>query len=175
MTGIYPLPARRVAAYDEYPDFFFQPQVYRSDGEHVYLPPGKYNVTFTRGPEYITQKMSLLFPRRKEQEATFQLKRWINMPKLGWYSADHHVHAAGCSHYESPEEGVKAKRYVEAGTGRRPKCSSVLAWGPSWYYQKNFFTGKDDPLSTQKNIMRNDVEVSGFPSSHAGHIVLAAT
>ena len=27
LVGIYPLPARRVAAYDEYPDFFFQPQV----------------------------------------------------------------------------------------------------------------------------------------------------
>jgi hypothetical protein len=54
LVGIYPLPSRRVAAYDEYPDFFFQPQIYRSDGEHVQLPPGKYNVTVTRGPEYIT-------------------------------------------------------------------------------------------------------------------------
>ncbi len=49
LTGIYPLPSRRVAAADEYPDFFFQPQVYRADGEHVLLPPGKYNVVFTRG------------------------------------------------------------------------------------------------------------------------------
>jgi hypothetical protein len=48
----------------------------------------------------------------------------------------------------------------------------VLAWGPSWYYQKQFFTGKDNPLSTRSNILRQDVEVSGFPSSHAGHIVL---
>ena len=43
----------------------------------------------------------------KDYSVSFQLKRWINMAKLGWYSADHHVHAAGCSHYESPEEGVK--------------------------------------------------------------------
>jgi len=50
--------------------------------------------------------------------------------------------------------------------------SVVLAWGPSWYYQKQFFTGMDNPLSTRKNILRQDVEVSGFPSSHAGHIVL---
>src|SRR5690606_34898585 len=47
-----------------------------------------------------------------------------------------------------------------------------LAWGPSWYHQKTFFTGKDEPFSTGDHIMRNDVEVSGFPSSHAGHIVL---
>src|SRR5690606_22052867 len=42
LSGIYPLPARRAATRDEYPDFFFQPQIYRTSGEHVYLPPGSY-------------------------------------------------------------------------------------------------------------------------------------
>ena len=173
LTGIYPLPSRRVAAYDEYPDFFFQPQIYRSDGEHVQLPPGKYNVTVTRGPEYITQTMQLVVPAGvKDYSASFQLKRWINMSKLGWYSADHHVHAAGCSHYDSPEEGVKPMDMWRQALGENLNVAAVLAWGPSWYHQKTFFTGHDDPLSTTKNIMRNDVEVSGFPSSHAGHIVL---
>ena len=173
LVGIYPLPSRRVAAYDEYPDFFFQPQIYRSDGEHVLLPPGKYNVTVTRGPEYITQKSQLVIPQGiKNHTASFQLKRWIDMTKLGWYSADHHVHAAGCSHYDSPEEGVKPGDMWRQALGENLHVAAVLAWGPSWYHQKTFFTGKDDPLSTAKNIMRNDVEVSGFPSSHAGHIVL---
>jgi len=173
LTGIYPLPARRVAAYDEYPDFFFQPQIYRSDGEHVQLPPGQYNVTVTRGPEYITQQLQLLVPVGvKEHSAFFQLKRWINMSKLDWYCADHHVHAAGCSHYDSPEEGVKPLDMWRQALGENLNVAAVLAWGPSWYHQKMFFTGHDDPLSTGKNIMRNDVEVSGFPSSHAGHIVL---
>ena len=173
LVGIYPLPSRRVAAYDEYPDFFFQPQVYRSDGEHVQLPPGKYNVTVTRGPEYITQKMQLVVPAGiKDYSASFQLKRWLNMSKLGWYSADHHVHSAGCSHYDSPEEGVKPMDMWRQALGENLNVAAVLAWGPSWYHQKTFFTGNDDPLSTTKNIMRNDVEVSGFPSSHAGHVVL---
>ncbi|MEP7371830.1 MAG: CehA/McbA family metallohydrolase [Chitinophagaceae bacterium] len=173
LVGIYPLPSRRVAAYDEYPDFFFQPQIYRSDGEHVQLPPGKYNVMVTRGPEYITQKMQLSVPSGvKDFSASFQLKRWLNMSKLGWYSADHHVHPAGCSHYDSPEEGVKPMDMWRQALGENLNVAAVLAWGPSWYHQKTFFTGNDDPLSTTKNIMRNDVEVSGFPSSHAGHVVL---
>jgi hypothetical protein len=173
LIGIYPLPSRRVATYDEYPDFFFQPQVYRSDGEHVVLPPGKYNLTISRGPEYITQRLQLVVPSNvKEFSASFQLKRWLNMSKLGWYCADHHVHAAGCSHYDSPEEGVKPLDMWRQQVGEDLNVAAVLAWGPSWYHQKTFFTGKDDPLSTRKNIMRNDVEVSGFPSSHAGHIVL---
>jgi len=173
LTGIYPLPSRRVASFDEYPDFFFQPQVYRADGEHVLLPPGKYDVTFTRGPEYITQTKQIIVPSSKDSmEVSFQLKRWINMAKLGWYSADHHVHAAGCSHYESPEEGVPPIDMWRQVVGEDLNVAAVLAWGPGWYHQKSFFTGAVSPLSTRQNIMRYDVEVSGFPSSHAGHIVL---
>ncbi|HTF18369.1 MAG TPA: CehA/McbA family metallohydrolase [Chryseolinea sp.] len=173
LVGIYPLPGRRVAAYDEYPDFFFQPQVYRADGEHVQLPPGTYNVTYTRGPEYVPQETELVVPPTvQEMEVSFQLKRWVDMPARGWFSSDHHVHAAGCMHYESPEEGVKPGDMWRQSLGENVNVSVVLAWGPSWYYQKQFFTGRDNPLSTRTNILRQDVEVSGFPSSHAGHIVL---
>jgi len=71
----------------------------------------------------------------------------------------------------------------------------VLTWGPSWYYQKQFFTGHAvtpaatlehpelqaannaslKPRTTPEDgesLLRYDVEVSGFPSSHAGHLVL---
>ncbi len=48
----------------------------------------------------------------------------------------------------------------------------VLSWGPCWYAQKAFFDGKLHPLSTPDHLMRYDVEVSGFPSSHAGHLCL---
>lgn len=173
LRGIYPLPSRRVAAYDEYPDFFFQPQIYRADGEHVMLPPGTYNVTFTRGPEYIEQSRELVVPAGVSQfSASFQLKRWLNLSAMGWYSGDHHIHGAGCSHYDSPEEGVPPAHMWRQVVGEDLNVGASLAWGPSWYHQKTFFTGKDEPFSTKKNIMRNDVEVSGFPSSHAGHIVL---
>lgn len=171
--GIYPLPSRRVAAFDTYPDFFFQPQIYRQSGEHVILPAGKFKVTFTRGPEYIPQTKEITVPSGKDSvEVAFQLKRWIRLSQLGWYSADHHIHAAGCSHYDSPTEGVDPKDMFRQALGEDLNMAANLAWGPSWYHQKTFFTGKDHPLSGKKNIMRNDVEVSGFPSSHAGHIVL---
>jgi hypothetical protein len=173
LSAVYPLPARRVAAYDEYPDFFFQKQIYRNSGEHVMLAPGKYHVTYSRGPEYLPQATEIEIPEGKDSISfSFKLKRWIKLSKLGWYSADHHVHAAGCSHYDSPEEGVKPKDMYRQMLGEDLNFAAVLTWGPSWYHQKQYFTGKDDPLSTKKNIMRYDVEVSGFPSSHSGHIVL---
>ena len=173
LTGIYPLPSRRMAAMDEYPDFFFQPQVYRFDGEQVTLPSGNYHVSFTRGPEYLTQTRELNIPVGVDSvSASFRLKRWIDMASFGWYSADHHLHAAGCSHYESPEEGVLPSAMFRQALGEDLNMGTVLTWGPGWYHQKDFFTGAVSPLSTRQNIMRYDVEVSGFPSSHAGHLVL---
>ena len=55
---VYPNPSKRLA-----PDFFFQPQVYRADGESIRLPEGKYRMTCTGGPEYVTRE-TWLVPRR---------------------------------------------------------------------------------------------------------------
>ena len=48
----------------------------------------------------------------------------------------------------------------------------VLSWGPCWYTQKQYFEGRTSALSKPRYLMRYDVEVSGFPSSHAGHLCL---
>jgi hypothetical protein len=173
LRGIFPLPSRRLASKDEFPDFFFQPQIYRFDGEHVMLPPGRYFIQYGRGPEYRTKYSVLEVPDGvEEMNAEFQLERWVQMTDLGWYSADHHIHAAGCSHYESPAEGVLPEHMWRQVLGEDLNMGNNLTWGPSWYFQKQFFTGENYKLSNEENIMRYDVEVSGFPSSHAGHIVL---
>ena len=173
LANVYPLPSRRVAAFDEYPDFFFQQHVYRKTGEHVVLPPGEFTIRYTRGPEYLPQYKQVTIPENTDSvHVSLRLKRWIDLAKLGWHSADHHVHASGCSHYDSPEEGVNPADMWRQAAGEDLKVSSVLSWGPGWYHQKNNFTGKQHELSTKSNIMQYDVEVSGFPSSHAGHLVL---
>jgi hypothetical protein len=173
LVGLYPLPSRRLAETDRYPDFYFEPQIYRADGEIVLLPPGTYRVEYTRGPEYVTQTRTITVPEgTMTHEESFQLRRWVHLAAMGWYSADHHVHAAGCSHYESPEEGVGPEAMWRQILGEDLDVAAVLSWGPGWYHQKQYFTGRSHPLSTARNVMRYDVEVSGFPSSHAGHLVL---
>ena len=173
LVGVYPLPSRRVAATDEYPDLFFQPQVYRTDGEHVYLPPGDYVVEFTRGPEYLTGRRWIHVPDGvSTHEEVFELRRWVHPAVEGWYSSDHHIHAAGCSHYESPEHGVPPEAMWRQIVGEDVNVGSILNWAPGWYFQQRFFEGGVNPLSTDRNVLRYDVEVSGFPSSHAGHLVL---
>jgi hypothetical protein len=164
---VYPARARRLA-----PDFFFHDQVYRADGESVRLPAGKYQVTYTRGPEYRIQKREIVIPPGAAHAERFELQRWIDMAKYGWFSSDHHIHAAGCAHYASPTQGVEPRDMMRHILGEDLNVGCVLAWGPCWYYQKQFFQAGVDQLSTPRNLMRYDVEVSGFPSSHSGHLVL---
>ncbi len=164
---VYPAQSRRLA-----PDFAFHPQVYRQSGESVLLPPGKYNVEWTRGPEYLTQHRTITVPAVKEHHESFALKRWTHLAKQNWFSGDHHVHAAGCGHYESPTEGVGPDDMMRHILGEDLDVGCVLSWGPCWYAQKAFFSGKLNPLSTPEYLMRYDVEVSGFPSSHSGHLCL---
>ncbi len=164
---VYPNPARRLA-----PDFFFHHQVYRADGESVMLPPGDYSISVTRGPEYHPLKMEVSVPEADGYEIDIQLDRWIHLAKSNWYSGDHHVHAAGCAHYDSPTEGVGPEDMMRHILGEDLNVGCVLSWGPCWYTQKQFFEGRASALSTSRNLMRYDVEVSGFPSSHAGHLCL---
>lgn len=164
---VYPARSRRLS-----PDLAFQDQVYRHDGETVLLPAGSYHVAYTRGPEYRVLERDIEVPAGKEHTESFELQRWINMTEAGWFSGDHHVHAAGCSHYSSPTQGSKPIDMFRHIKGEDLNVGCMLTWGPCWYYQKQFFQGQVDPLSTALNVMRYDVEVSGFPSSHAGHLVL---
>ncbi|MGQ0637242.1 MAG: CehA/McbA family metallohydrolase [Planctomycetaceae bacterium] len=165
---VYPNPARRLA-----PDFFFHKQIYRADGESVLLPPGEYTVEFSRGPEYHVDIRNLVVKGNSAGEtAEFKLRRWIHPARRRWYSGDHHVHAAGCAHYDNPTEGVTPADMMRHILGEDLNVGCVLSWGPCWYAQKQYFEGQTSALSRPEYLMRYDVEVSGFPSSHAGHVCL---
>jgi hypothetical protein len=165
---IYPAKTKRLA-----PDFSFHPQIYRSDREQITLPAGTYTVDCSRGPEYVTQHQTMIVSAAaKSQEWNFRLKRWINLAPLGWYSGDHHIHAAGCSHYEAPTQGVLPEDMIRQIKGEALNIGSVLTWGTCYYYQKQFFEAKINKLSTSTSLMRYDLEVSGFPSSFNGHLTL---
>lgn len=164
---VFPARSRRLE-----PDLFFHDQVYRAHGEEILLPPGKYTATYTRGPEYYVLNRSIIVPNQPEHREAFRLKRWIKLAERGWYSGDHHVHAAGCAHYEAPTQGITPEAMMRHIHGEDLNVGCVLSWGPCWYFQKQFFEGQTHKLSTKTNLMRYDVEVSGFPSSHTGHLCL---
>ena len=166
-TGrVYPSQAKRLA-----PDFGFHAQVYRRDGETVRLPDGEYVIRCERGRESLAKDL-----RVKVGEGTrklsFQTERWIDPAKLGWRSGDHHIHAAGCSHYTNPTEGVRVIDMARHTQGEDLKVGANLTWGPGFDYQKQFFTGVNHKASVYPYLLRYDVKVSGFGSDRSGHLGL---
>ena len=164
-TGrVYPSKAKRLA-----PDFFFQDQVYRHSGGMVLLPPGELAMTYGRGPEYRLVEQRILVPEKGEATITVKLERWINPMKYGYYSGDHHIHAAGCAHYTNPTEGVFAEDMFLHVKGEALNVGCNLTWGPCYDFQRQFFEPNANKVSEP---FKYDVEVSGFGSQALGHVCL---
>ena len=62
---VYPARSKRLA-----PDFFFQNQIYRADGETVRLPDGDFTVTCGRGPEYVPETRARHDRRARARRST---------------------------------------------------------------------------------------------------------
>jgi hypothetical protein len=168
-TGhVYPPQAKRLA-----PDFFFQRQIYRHDGGTILLPPGKFTVQYGRGPEYALKPMSFTVPADgKAPLLDVKLERWVNPADYGFFSGDHHIHAAGCLHYTNPTEGVLPEDMYLHVKGEGLNVGCCLTWGPCYDYQRKFFEPKPWQRSEPFTILKYDVEVSGFGSQALGHVCL---
>jgi hypothetical protein len=164
---IYPPQAKRLA-----PDLFFQPHVYRVSGETVLLPPGKFTVQFSRGPEYRVLTREIEVPAAADYTFDLKLDRWIDTAAFGFYSGDHHIHAAGCAHYTSPTEGVEPQDMFRQVKGEGLNVGCVLTWGPCYRYQRQFFQPRPLDLSEPLTLLKYDIEVSGFGSQALGHVCL---
>jgi hypothetical protein len=164
---VYPSRAKRLA-----PDFFFQDQVYRPDGGTVLLPPGEFSMTYGRGPEYRMIEQMVKIPEKGDANIEVKLDRWINAADYGFYSGDHHIHAAGCAHYTSPTEGVFANDMFLHVKGEGLNVGCNLTWGPCFEFQRQFFEPTVNKLSEPFCVLKYDIEVSGFGSQALGHVCL---
>jgi hypothetical protein len=164
---IYPPQAKRLA-----PDLFFQPHIYRATGETVLLPPGKFAVEYSRGPEYRVKASAIEIPAAENHTLRLKLERWFDAAAHGYYSGDHHIHAAGCAHYTSPTEGVLPQDMFRQVKGEGLNVGSVLTWGPCFRYQRQFNEPKPADLSEPLTVLKYDLEISGFGSQALGHVCL---
>jgi len=170
---VFPPQAKRLA-----PDLFFQKQIYRAHGEDVLLPPGQLTMFYGRGPEYRWLRRTVTIPGPEtgssgvKPEIAVRLERWIDPSSRGYFSGDHHIHAAGCAHYTSPTEGVEPSDMFRQIKGEGLNVGSVLTWGPGFDHQKQFFAPMADKRSEPLTLMKYDIEVSGFGSEALGHVCL---
>lgn len=56
------------------------------------LAPGKWRLAVHRGFEYEPVYQEFEIAPRASVSRTIRMKRWVNMPRAGWYSGDGHVH-----------------------------------------------------------------------------------
>lgn len=164
---VYPPKGKRLA-----PDFFFQDQVYRHAGGTVLLPPGELTMSYGRGPEYRLLDKTVHIPEEGKAEIKVKLQRWTDPTRYGFYSGDHHIHAAGCAHYTNPTEGVFADDMFLHVKGEGMNVGCNLTWGPCFEFQRQFFTPGAHKLSEPFTVLKYDIEVSGFGSQLLGHVCL---
>ncbi|MFO1091742.1 MAG: CehA/McbA family metallohydrolase [Planctomycetaceae bacterium] len=164
---VYPPQGKRLA-----PDFFFQPHVYRADGETVLLPAGSYTMTSCRGPEYREVTRDIAVSASNNASIDVPLERWIDPARRGWFSGDHHIHGAGCSHYQSPTQGVSPADMFRQVKGEALNVGCVLTWGPCYDFQRRYFSPDADLVTEPLTVLKYDVEVSGFGSQSLGHVCL---
>lgn len=180
---VYPPQARRLA-----PDLFFQPQIYRTDGQTVLLPPGHFQLESSRGPEYVRTVQSVQIsespaggtadPSGAAAESAaapvihVRLQRWIDPSRQGFYCGDHHIHGAGCAHYDNPTAGVTPSDMFAQVKGEGLHVGCVLTWGPCFEHQRNYFSPMADTVSEPFTILKYDLEISGFGSAALGHVCL---
>ncbi len=163
---VYPEQSKRLA-----PDLFFHPQIYRQDGEKLFLPPGEYRVKCWRGPHSVPETKTLVVGE-SPTTLEYAVDRWIDTTEHGWWPGDHHIHAAGCLHYVNPTQGILPSDMLRQTMGEDLNVGCCLNWGPCFDYQKQFFTGRVDDVSDYPYFVRYDVEVSGFGSHASGHLNL---
>lgn len=67
--------------------------IFYADGLYrARLPVGEYQLVATKGPEYRIYEGRFNVEAGESKEITVRMERWTDMPKKGWYSADHHIH-----------------------------------------------------------------------------------
>jgi hypothetical protein len=130
-----------------YTDGFFEMQ----------LPPGRYTVRISKGLEYLDQQYNLDLEAGKVVTRNFRMKRWIDMPQRGWYSADDHIHIR-----RSPREDSLLMKWIQAenlnvGVFLRmgdfhSTYYEQYAWGEKGIYQKGnhlLTAGQEDPRTPE--------------------------
>ena len=146
--------------------FWKDPVSYQVTGDfNISLSPGKWHISIEHGNEYIPVDEDFIIPAKKRNlSMTFSLKRWINLPRLGWYSGDVHVH--------HPTNKQAFRDFLlEYATAEDVHVANILEMGHHSDANNDF---KQEGFGEKFRICKGDIcLVSGQedPRSEFGHII----
>ncbi|HEY3838414.1 MAG TPA: CehA/McbA family metallohydrolase [Bryobacteraceae bacterium] len=147
----------RVPAYtgsDSYPYWhepaaYFVPQPFS-----IRLPAGKYRLAVAHGPEFTPYTEEFEVPAAATLTRKIALKRWVDMPHLGWYSGDDHVHYPRLNARQSEflltwarAEDLHLANILRMGDAKDVYFEQSAYGKDSHYQQGNYIlaTGQEDP------------------------------
>ncbi len=101
------------------------------------IPPGEWQMIIRHGLEYLPIFDTFTARPGEDIEQTYRLRRWVNMPKRGWYSGDDHVHCQILS-------DADAKRLLTWARAEDTHVVNVLKMSDvyrTWFEQRGFGPG----------------------------------
>ena len=131
------------------------------------VPAGRYAISVDRGPEYATVVREVSIESGRESVASVELARWTDQRAEGWISGESHIHANyGYGHwYNSPA----TMRLQCEGENLMVANLMVANSDGDGVFDREFFLGRPDPLSTDKTILYWNEE---FRATLWGHMTL---
>jgi hypothetical protein len=157
------LPTQAVAVmyglWDHEDGYAFQPDssFYIAGKCQLSLLPGTYQLTLSKGNEYVKQQHTVVVAAGQKLQKTYRLSRWINMVDKGWYSTDGHIHIR-----RSPRENPLIMTWLQA---EDVHFGALLRMGDFWetyypqyaygekgvYQQDDYLltTGQEDPRTPE--------------------------
>jgi hypothetical protein len=131
------------------------------------VPAGTYRLSGYRGPEYKVASQEVIVKAGQAHEVTVEMERWVHMARGGWYSGELHIHAN--YGYGSWFNTPLTMRQQCVGEDLNV-CNFMIANSDAdVVYDRPFFRGGPDPLSTAENILYWNQE---FRSTVWGHMTL---
>jgi hypothetical protein len=155
----------RSFVYGEQPSlpYWAEPVTYQTSGDfHIHLPAGRWRITASHGLEHIPVAEAFQTTGSGELEKTLTLRRWIDLPALGWWSGDVHVHhpCLEPAHREyllayAVAEDVHVVNLLEMGHHTGVEFRQA-GYGERFRVQQGDFalvSGQEDPRSTFGHII----------------------
>lgn len=130
-------------------------QFYSTGGSKLLLPAGTYNWKVYKGPEYKVLGGEIQVRAGETVEKTVEISRWINMPQLGWYSSDDHIHIARPLRELNPiiskfmqAEDIHVANLLQWGHSKYFHNAPQYAHGPAGHYRESDYllaAGQENP------------------------------